>query len=115
MSRPPKTEATKMSHQIIFRLKREDYDRLQTQAARVGLSVNQLARKLTRERTHKLVITTYQRMDPIFITRLERLGNNLNQITKNSHIFKRISPNLEKLCHKIEQLIDEAINDELDP
>lgn len=113
MSRPRKATGAKLARQIIFRLKAKDYDKLSAQATRLGLSVNQLARKLTCEKSCTLVITTHNRVDPLLIKRLDRLANNLNQMTKNSHIFGRISPNLEVLCGKIEALIDDAINDEV--
>lgn len=114
MSRPSKTEAAKLSRQIIFRVKSEEYEQLQEQAKLVGLSVNQLARKLTCQRMRKLVITTYKRIDPIFIKQLQKLAHNVNQLTKNAHIFKRVSPNLDSLCMRIEQLIDKAVNEEVD-
>ena len=102
-----------MSRQIIFRLTQSDYDRLEEQAEQVGLSINQLARHLTCDRSSQLVIKTYKRIDPAYLKRLDRLGNNLNQLVKNAHIFKRVSPKVGELCNEIERVIFEVIDAEV--
>lgn len=114
MSRPRKQRSDRMPRQIIFRLDDANYDRLEADARRAGLSVNQLARRLTCQRAGKLVIRTCHRFDPAFLKRLERIGHNLNQLVKNAHIFKRVSPQVAELCERISAMIDEAVEQEVD-
>ncbi len=114
MSRPRKQDAAKLSRQVIFRMKDTDYEKLEAQAKLVGMSVNQLARLLTCDRSKQLVIETHSRMDPAYLKRLDKLGHNLNQLVKNAHIFKRVSPKVEELCNQIEQVIFEVVYEEVD-
>lgn len=114
MSRPRKTATTRMSRKITFRLTQKEYDLLTSKAALLGISANQLARKLALGGTSQLVIKTYKRFDPALIAQLHRIGNNLNQLIKNAHIFKRVSPQVASLCDKIETIVFQAIDDEVD-
>ncbi len=113
MSRPRKTEAEKLSKQIVFRVKGEVYERLQAQASLAGLSANQLARNLTCQQSGELKIKAYKKIDPIFVKQLEKLAINVNQLAKNSHIFKRVTPDLDSLSRRIESIIDQAVEDEV--
>ena len=114
MSRPRKTAASRMSCKITFRLTQAEYNKLDAEAQRIGLSANQFARKLACSRAGKLITKTYKRFDPAYIAQLKRLGNLLNQLVKNAHIFKRVSPKVSQLCLQIEKIIFEAIDEEVD-
>ena len=57
------------------------------------------------------MVKTQRGHDPVLIKQLYHLGVNLNQLTKNAHIFKRVSPKVEELCHRIEVLMDEALGE----
>jgi hypothetical protein len=113
MSRPPK-DKDRHSRQVIFRLTAAEHDQLAETARRAGLSPNELARRLVRKRRARLLIQTYRRLDPAFLMRLERIGHNLNQLVKSAHIFGRVPPLIEPLCHTIAALIAQALEDHAD-
>lgn len=71
---------------------------LEAVAARAGLRVNELARRLTRRGKHRLVIETTQRHDPAFIAQIRALGVNLNQLTMRSQRRGFVCPRVCKLA-----------------
>ena len=101
----------RLSRSISFRLHEADYARVAYQAAVIDLRVNELARLRTLQNDPQIIIQQYRRYDPVLITQLIALGNNLNQMVKRFHMTGRVSPHLESLCIKIEQLIDAAIDE----
>ena len=114
MARPSKNEGERRSRHVIFRLTEAEYEALCAVAARAGLAPNELGRRLIRRGQRRLVIVTHKRCDPAFLKRLDQLGNNLNQVAKNSHIFGRLSPRLEELCERIDRLVTQAIEEDSD-
>jgi hypothetical protein len=114
MSRPQKTADKRRSRHVIFRLTEAEYDLLRHKAELAGLSPNELARRLTRKGRKTLVIRTSKRCDPAFLKRIDQLGHNLNQLVKNAHIFKRVSPQVDLICGKIDRVIDEALKEDGD-
>ncbi len=109
MSRPPKED--RHSRQVIFRLTEAEHDQLAKTAEQAGLGPNELARRLTLKRRTRLLIVTTRRLDPAFLMRLDRIGHNLNQLVKSAHIFGRVSPLIEPLCHTISALMAQALED----
>lgn len=114
MSRPKKNAEARHSRQVIFRLTDAEYEALRVQAERAGMPPNELARRLARCGPGTIVIKTYRHQDPAFLKRLDQIGNNLNQLVKNAHIFGRVSPLLEQVCATIDRLIDEALAEDGD-
>ena len=106
MARPRKASADKRAHQVIFRVTTREYDRLLLRARRLGLQVNELARRTACGQSAPVV--TYRRVDPAVISRLDRIGHNLNQLVKRAHIFGQVSPLLPGLCERIDKLVSEA-------
>ena len=105
MARPRKTDRSLRSRQISFRLTEGEHDALVALAAQVGLSPGELARRIVRQRRSDLVIETSSRVDPALLKRVEQIGRNINQLVKNAHIYKRVSPKLEPLCEEIQDLV----------
>lgn len=102
---------TRLSRSISFRLHEADYARVAYQAAVIDKRVNELARMRTLHSKRPIIIRTNRRYDPSFIVQLIAIGNNLNQMVKRFHMTERVSPQLEALCFKIEQMIDTAIEE----
>lgn len=114
MSRPRKNAETRRGRQVIFRMTEGEYERLCAEAERAGLTPNELARRLARQARKRLVVRTLRRCDPAFLKRLDRIGQNLNQLVKNAHIFGRISPRVEMLCLAIDEIVSRALEDAAD-
>lgn len=113
MARPRKGKAERHSHQIVFRLTAAEFERVQAKAERAGLGANELARRMVRRGGGRVVIETSRRTDPAILKRLERIGLNLNQLTKNAHIFKRVSPRVEFLCQEIQELMSQTLEERM--
>lgn len=110
MTRPRKTPDEKRSRVVSFRLTSPEYARLEELARRAGLQANELARRLARSE-RRVTVQTVSRTDPALIAHLQRLGANLNQLVKNSHIFGRVSPTVDQVCEEIRQLVFKAIGE----
>ena len=111
MARPTKKSDRRHSRQVIFRLTEAEYDSLCDKATLAGLPPNDLARRLTSKGKRKRVVNTTRHLDPAFLKRIDRIGQNLNQLVKNAHIFGHLSPQIDHLCTSIDELINEAIDD----
>jgi hypothetical protein len=112
MARPTKNADRRLSRHIIFRLTDEEYESLHDKAVLAGLSTNELARRLTNRGKRKLVVETTKRIDPAFLKRIDRIGQNLNQLVKNAHTFGRISPQIDALATAIDEIIHEALHED---
>lgn len=102
----------KRRHQIIFRLNDLEYEPLRSRAEQCGLTVNELMRALARTSEGRVTFQVSSRYDPLYLAQVKRIGNNLNQMVHNSHIFGRLSPRLELLCDQIHQVVLEAVKDQ---
>jgi hypothetical protein len=114
MARPTKNADRRLSRHVVFRLTEEEYKSLHDKAVLAGLSTNELARRLTNRGKQKLVVETTKRIDPAFLKRIDRIGQNLNQLVKNAHTFGRISPQVDALATAIDEIIHEALHEELE-
>jgi hypothetical protein len=112
MVRPIKKRGGLKVHTISFRVTEAEFIRLAHRASVVHLPVHQLARQLVLARVKRLVVKTERRTDPMLVKQLYHIGINLNQLAKNSHIFKRVSPQVESLCVRIQALMDEALDEQ---
>ncbi len=113
MARPRKATHERKSRQIIFRLTEEEYAQICAHAKQAGMPPNELARLLTKCVHKRVVIKTYPHLDPAYIAQIKRIGQNLNTLTKNAHIFKRVSPKVEALCNEIREIIENAANERI--
>ncbi|BCX48607.1 mobilization protein [Haloferula helveola] len=114
MARPRTPDERRLTRIVRFRLTEADHIRLAREAETVDMSVGELARALTLSRVERLVIEATASHDPALVRQLYHIGHNLNQLTKNAHIFGRIQPRVEALCRRIDALMDEAIGKEAD-
>lgn len=110
MARPKLNAQDRRTRRIVFRVTEREFERLCALAAAANLRINQLARRAVLSRADKLKIETHSVTDPALLTRLDRIGHNLNQLVKNAHIFGRVSPQVPELCRRIDALMDEAID-----
>lgn len=113
MARPTLPTSDLRLRRVVFRLTNSEHFRLSHRAAQLDLRVNDLARKLTTELIAK-PHTDSEQPDAALLKELYYIGHNLNQITKRMHMTGRLSPTLDTLCHRIEELMDEAIRKDND-
>ena len=105
--------APRRRHQVIFRLNDLEYEPLRCRAEKCGLTVNELMRALARTSEGRVTFQVSSRFDPRYIAQVKRIGNNLNQLVHNAHIFGRVSPAVEVLCEEIHQIVLEAVKEQL--
>lgn len=112
MARPKtKTDARK-ARVVSFRVTDSEFARLAQRAAAANMRLNDFVRTIALTKTDTLKVKTYMRYDPMLISELNRIGNNLNQMVKRYHVTGKTSPYLEALCDRIDELIDQAIEAE---
>lgn len=114
MARPRTPDERRMSRVVRFRLTEGDYSLLARKAESANMSVGELARLLALSRVERLVIEAQATHNPALVRQLYHIGHNLNQLTKNAHIFGRIQPRVAALCERIDALMDEALGKEVD-
>ena len=112
MARPKKPKDARKERCVIFRVSKTQFAALERLAAKAGLRVNAFARLLTLSRGDRVQIKTSSKADPALIAQLGRIGTNLNQLVHNAHIFRRVSPEVARLCRRIEKILDEASDKE---
>jgi len=88
---------------ISLRLSEEEYKRLKTKADELGYSISELIRKK--------VLSNRERLAPkaelkLLAYELNRIGNNLNQITKYVNFKKAIDRIVAKEIIKIKEALD---------
>ena len=111
MSRPRKQSVSRLSRQIAVRLTEAEHAELLELAGRAGVRPAELARLLIRKRRGKVSFDLSPTPCPSILKRLDRIGWNLNQLVKNAHIFKRVSPNVERLCDEIRSIVESAVTE----
>lgn len=114
MARPVAPHHQKKGRVVSFRARQSQFARLEFNAAAVSLSVNHVARERVFSRAVNPVIRIIPAIDPVLIKELHHIGHNLNQLVKTAHIFGRVSPKVDELCIRINQLMDRAIGGEGD-
>lgn len=109
MTRPLISSSIRKSRIVSFRLSDADYAKIAYKAAIANLRVNEFARMAALSGNDTLHVKRIASIDPAFIKQLYHIGHNLNQLTKNAHIFGRISPQVETLAMRISEIMDEAL------
>ena len=107
-----KKSPKRLSRSVSFRVNEADYARMSFQASSLGIRVNELARLRALSEKLQMTLKTTRKTDPALISQLIAIGNNLNQMTKRFHMTGRVSPYLEPLFTKIENLIDQAVGED---
>ena len=114
MARPQSEKHTHRTRRIIFRITESEYLRIAYQAAAFDLKVNSYARVIALQNKDSFINAPLV-SNPALIKQLHYIGHNLNQLVKNAHIFGKVSPKIELLIQRIEDLMDQAIlNNEKD-
>lgn len=108
MARPPTPKDQRKSHIISYRVNEAEYARLSHRAATANMRINEIAKELALSKSDTLKVETYMKYDPLFIHEINKIGANLNQMVKRFHMTGRVSPLMEALCDRIDDLIDEA-------
>ena len=103
----------KKSHVVSYRITYTQYYRLVYNAAASDQSVNEWARLSALSSGQRVSIRLISQCDPALLKQIHHIGQNLNQLVKNAHIFKRVSPQVEPLCFQIKQILERHLKVDL--
>ncbi|MDN5992576.1 plasmid mobilization protein [Lactiplantibacillus plantarum] len=94
----------KQTRQIHYRLSELEYQKLATSASQIGLSTSAYAKKLALR--SKLIEPKFNHEDAVQLTlALARIGNNLNQLTKQANQGYYVEPeNVRSLRDEVNTL-----------
>jgi len=110
MARPTKSDAEHRRHLISFRLTPDELAVFTDRLKLSGMSRSDYLRYVALER--RLTVQTTTRADPAMIAELNRIGVNLNQLTRTANGVGKVPPDLDRLCQKIEQVVMKAVEQE---
>ncbi|MBB5353695.1 hypothetical protein HNR46_003956 [Haloferula luteola] len=111
MARPRSYEHLKRRRVISFRTTVSEFARLSFNAQVADCPVHQWVRDRVIDEIRQPEITISSHVNPALIHELHYVGNNLNQLVKNAHIFGRVSPKVEELCSRVDRLIERALKE----
>ena len=107
MARPRKTAAETKDQIVTFRLKPEDLAEVEARAKRAGLTRSDYLRRMALR--GRITIRPSARTDFQLVAALNRIGVNLNQMTRTANQTGRVPPEVRRLCRKIETLVARAV------
>lgn len=110
MARPRKQPASRRTAWISYRVTPDEKAQIQAQAEKAGFSIGDYSRQAVKKT--RLVIkesaADFERVD-----QLRRVGVNLNQIARALNAGGTLPPYLERLCTRIETLLDRLFDEAL--
>lgn len=114
MARPQKDQDQRRPHVVAFRLTDGEFAGLVAAARRARVRFNELARRFTLAGGERVVVKTYKACDPAYLAQLAQIGNNLNQLTRKAHVSGVVNPQVDALCARIEEIVNEATAEAFD-
>ncbi len=107
MSRPLKTDASRLSNRLIVRLTDEDKARICANAQKAGLGISEYVRRVAID--GNVVVKQQSAYGMALASQLRHIGINLNQLTRDFHIHGEYPPELGGVCAKLEIIFDRII------
>ncbi|MCP4368101.1 MAG: hypothetical protein GY797_08360 [Deltaproteobacteria bacterium] len=109
MARPKKSKEECLTKHFQLRLTSADYAKLADASEDAGMTLTDYARQLILN--GRVIINQTRKLDHATFDQLRRLGILLNQLTKTSNATGKISPEILRLCYRIEHLLIQNIDD----
>jgi hypothetical protein len=110
MARPSKASDAHRGRHLAVRLTPDELAILETRIRQSGLARSDYVRQAVL--AGRVVVKTLTAADPALIAELNRIGVNLNQLTRTANGTGQIPPDLDRLCRKIEDVVMKAIEQE---
>lgn len=110
MARPRKQPASRRTAWISYRVTPEEKAAIQAQAAQAGFSIGDFSRQAAKKTR---IVIQQSTADFESIDQLRRVGVNLNQIARAANAGGALPPYLERLCARIETLLDRLFDEAL--
>jgi hypothetical protein len=110
MARPQKQTDHHRQHRLSVRLTQEELAQFTDRVRLAGLNPSEYLRQAALAGHVKTPQTA--RADPALIAAINRIGVNLNQMTRTANGTGRVPPELARLCEKIERIVMRAVEEE---
>ncbi len=105
MARPKKAAHEQRGHRFNLRLTAGEIASMSEQAALAGLTAHEFARRRALG-WRVQPANASRRCDPALISELNRIGVNLNQLTRATHLGKDISGEWEDLASELKRALE---------
>ena len=106
MARPRKKDTDSRGEIVTFRLRPDELSKLDARAEKAGLRRSDYLRKMAL--SGRITVRPSARPDFKLVAALNRIGVNLNQLTRTANASGKLPPQLSKLCARIEDLVMQA-------
>jgi hypothetical protein len=112
MARPQKQTDAHRRHRIMARLTADELALFAERVRQAGLTASDYLRQAALA-ARVMVPSTKSKADPALIAELNRIGVNLNQMTRTANGTGKVPPELTRVCEKIDALVMKAIEQEV--
>ena len=109
MARPKKATEEARNVFIGVRLRADELAEIDARAERAGMNRSDYVREMALK--GRVKVEQNRRLDPATVMELKRIGVNLNQLVRKTHIRDELPPGLPDLCEQIEAVVMEAVMD----
>ena len=107
MARPRKKKSDSRGESVSFRLTPDERAAVEARAKKAGLSRSDYLRRMALK--GHITVAPPARLDFKLVAELNRIGVNLNQLTRAANATGQVPPEVRRLCRKLETIIAEAI------
>ena len=110
MARPQKQRDDLRRHFIRVRVTASELAEIAERVRQAGVDQSEYLRRAALNA--RIEFSRTAAADPALIAELNRIGVNLNQMTRTANGAGRVPPELSRLCEKIEKLVLRAVEEE---
>lgn len=106
MARPTKTDTDSRGEIVTFRLRPDELAAVDDRARRAGLRRSDYLRRMALR--GRITVRPTARPDFELVAAINRIGVNLNQMTRTANQTGSVPPEVRRLCQTIEKLVAQA-------
>lgn len=111
MARPKKQSDAHRRHRLAVRVTAEELAAFTERVRLAGMSPSEYLRQAALR--GRVEVQHKATADPGLIAAINKIGVNLNQMTRTANGTGRVPPELSRLCEKIDQLVMRAVDQEV--
>ena len=111
MARPQKKSDDHRQHHLRARLTADELAVFEERVRAAGVCRSDYIRQAAL--TGRLAVAAPAKSNPALIAELNKIGVNLNQMTRTANANGRVPPELTRLCERIEALVMRAVEEEI--
>ena len=110
MARPKKSTSEKRTHRLPHvRCTPSEYARIQARSSQAGITLSAFVRQMVLEGAVKVTPSVQTPLDFALVNELNRIGTNLNQLTRIANTTGQMPGGLETIWKKLDGVLDQII------